>query len=169
MHNPVVTAAQKTMSSSAHDSTRKTGIRRLIPSWQFIRYLLVGGWNTAFSYGCYAALTAALDKVIPYSYMVASAISALLSVSVSFLGYKWFVFKTKGNYLSEWLRCLMVYSGSIALGFVMLPILVFLIRHYTVYQRQAPYIAGGLLPIMTVAVGFFGHKHISFRQARPEE
>jgi len=154
------------MSVSAENSTQKSAFRRLAPSRQFIRYVLVGGWNTAFSYGSFALLTAALDKVIPYSYMVASAISSLLSITVSFLGYKWFVFKTKGNYLSEWLRCLMVYSGSIALGFVLLPVLVFLIRHYTVYQRQAPYIAGALLPVMTVAVGFFGHKHISFRQPR---
>ena len=135
-----------------------------MPSWQFIRYLLVGGWNTAFSYGCYALLTAVLANVVPYSYMVASIISSLLIITVSFLGYKWFVFKTKGNYLREWVRCLAVYSGSIALGFVLLPMLVYLISHYTRYQHQAPYIAGALLPLITVGVGFFGHKHISFRQ-----
>ena len=156
------------MSLSAQDSTRKTGIRRLIPSWQFVRYVMVGIWNTAFAYGCFAVLTAALDKIVPQSYMVASVISSLLSITVSFLGYKWFVFKTKGNYLREWCRCLAVYSGSIALGFVLLPVLVYILRHYSVYQRQAPYIAGALLPIITVGVGFFGHKHISFRQPRSE-
>ena len=36
---------------------RKSGLRRLLPSWQFVRYLLVGVWNTAFGYLLYAALT----------------------------------------------------------------------------------------------------------------
>jgi len=99
--------------------------------------------------------------------MVASIISSLLSITVSFLGYKWFVFKTKGNYLREWMRCLMVYSGSIALGFVLLPVLVWSVNHYTPYHKQAPYIAGALIPLITFAVGFFGHKHISFREALP--
>jgi putative flippase GtrA len=152
------------MSISTDNSVNKCRFHWIIPSRQFFRYLLVGIWNTAFSYGLFAVLTAALDKIVPQSYMVASVISSLISITVSFLGYKWFVFKTKGNYVREWCRCLAVYSGSIVLGFALLPVLVFLIRHYSGYQRQAPYIAGALLPIITVGVGFFGHKHISFRQ-----
>jgi hypothetical protein len=46
----------------------------------------------------------------------------------------------------------------------LLPIFVFLIRHYSGYERQAPYIAGALLTVFTVVFSFFGHKHISFRQ-----
>jgi putative flippase GtrA len=156
------------MSVYTDNSAKKSRFQRMIPSEQFFRYFLVGIWNTVFSYGLFAVLTSALDKVVPQSYMVASVISSLISITVSFLGYKWFVFKTKGNYIREWCRCLAVYSGSIALGFALLPVLVFLIRHYSGYQRQAPYIAGALLPIVTVGVGFFGHKHISFRQPRSQ-
>jgi putative flippase GtrA len=101
--------------------------------------------------------------------MAASLVSSLLSITVSFLGYKWFVFKTKGNYLKEWVRCVAVYSGSTVLGLVLLPALVYLIRRYTAYYQQAPYIAGALLPVITVAVGFFGHKHISFRRPQSGE
>jgi putative flippase GtrA len=88
-------------------------LTRHIPPGQFGRYLLVGAWNTLFGYGSYALLTAILTPVIPHGYIVASVISSLLNISVSFLGYKWFVFKTKGNYLREWIRCVGVYSGAL--------------------------------------------------------
>src|ERR1041384_1516321 len=59
-----------------------------IPPRQFLRYLLVGLWNTAFGYAAYAALTAALTPRFPHAYIVASLLSSLLSITVAFLGYK---------------------------------------------------------------------------------
>src|SRR5208282_6169813 len=115
------------ISESANQwSTKLTGH---IPPGQFGRYLLVGLWNTLFGYGTFALLTAVLTPIVPYSYMWASLLSSLLNVTVAYLGYKWFVFKTKGNYLREWLRCVAVYSTGIAFGLIALPVLVFLIRH----------------------------------------
>lgn len=133
------------------------------PPGQFLRYLVVGAWNTLFGYSLYAALTALLTPLIPYSYMVASVLANVVSITVAFLGYKWFVFKTKGNYLREWTRCVVVYSGAIAVGLLLLPILVAMVRHYTRYQRQAPYIAGAMLTGVSVAFSFVGHRKFSFR------
>jgi putative flippase GtrA len=141
---------------------------RHIPPRQFGRYLLVGVWNTAFAYTAYAIFTKVLDKFVPQSYMLASILSSLLNITVSFLGYKWFVFKTKGNYLREWVRCVGVYGGTMAVGLALLPIMVFVLRHRFGLQHQAPYIAGALLTGFTVIVSFFGHKHFSFRAARSE-
>lgn len=129
---------------------------------QFGRYLLVGTWNTLFSFLAYTALTVLLTPLIPHAYMVASVISSLLSITVSFLGYKWFVFKTKGNYLHEWLRCLIVYSGGIIVGTLVLPILVFALRATTPWHAAAPYIAGAMLATFNVIASFFGHKNFSF-------
>src|SRR5690348_14048096 len=77
-----------------------------VPIRQFVRYLLVGGWNTLFGFGSYAVLTAVLQPRFRYGYVAASLVSSLVSITLAFLGYKWFVFKTKGNYLREWLRSL---------------------------------------------------------------
>ena len=99
-----------------------------IPREQFVRYLLVGLGNTLFGYGVYAALTAALAPVVPHSYILASILATPLNITVSFLGYKWFVFKTRGHYLHEWIRCFMVYGSAMALGIVLLPAVVFLVR-----------------------------------------
>ena len=134
-----------------------------IPREQFGRYLLVGLLNTLFGYGTYAVLTAALAPVVPHSYIPASIIAAPLNITVSFLGYKWFVFKTHGNYLHEWTRCFVVYGSAMALGVVLLPPVVFLVRLATGLDRPAPYIAGALLMGFNVIYSFLGHKNFSFR------
>jgi putative flippase GtrA len=136
-----------------------------IPPGQLLRYLITGVWNTLFGYGTFALFTALLTPLGRQSYLLAVIPSALINITVSFLGYKWFVFKTKGNYLREWSRCVAVYSTSIALNMALLPVFVFILRHYLGYERQAPYIAGALLTVFTVILSFFGHKHISFRQS----
>ncbi len=140
-------------------------LTRHIPPGQFGRYLLVGAWNTLFGYGSFAFFTAILSRTIPYSYVAAVIISSLLNISVSYLGYKFFVFKTKGNYLREWIRCVGVYSGGILIGVVSLPVLVMLIRHNTRFDNEAPYIAGAILTACTVVYSFLGHKKFSFRPA----
>ena len=61
---------------------------------------------------------------MPHSYIWASVLSSLLNITVAYLGYKWFVFKTKGNYLREWMRCVAVYSGGIIFALLALPVLV---------------------------------------------
>lgn len=141
-------------------------IRRLashIPPEQFGRYLLVGAWNTLFGYGDYAVLTFVLAPVVPHSYIPASIIAAPLNMTVAYLGYKWFVFKTRGNYLREWSRCMVVYGSAMVLGIAVLPLVVFLVRVATGLDRSAPYIAGALLMGFTVVYSFLGHKNFSFR------
>src|SRR5438876_8858671 len=134
-----------------------------IPRDQLIRYLVVGLWNTAFGYASYAAFTFLLAASIPHSYLPAFLLSSLLNITVAFFGYKWFVFKTTGNYLKEWLRFIAVYSGSIFVSLAGLPGLVFLIR-LEGYDRAAPYLAGAILTGIGVITSFIGHKHISFRR-----
>jgi len=144
------------------------GIVSHIPPGQFLRYLLVGGWNTVFGYACFFLINRWLSTVITvYPYIVAGLASSLINITVAFLGYKWFVFRTKGNYLREWLRTLTIYGGSILISTLALAPLVGLIRHTTQYQTQAPYIAGAVVTGFTVIASFFGHRHFSFRKASP--
>ena len=153
---------------STDQRSRFTGfatLTRHIPPGQFGRYLLVGVWNTAFGYGTFALFTHLLENVVPQSYMLASVLANFINITVSFLGYKWFVFRTKGNYLREWIRCVGVYGSNALVGLAILPVLVYAIRHYSQWQRQAPYIAGAILTAFTVLVSFFGHKHFSFKQS----
>jgi putative flippase GtrA len=130
---------------------------------QFGRFILVGGWNTAFGFGCYALFTAVFQSRFRYGFIIASLLANLISITVAFLGYKWLVFKTKGNYIREWMRCLVVYSGGIIIGTALLPPLVVLIRHTTSFTGAAPYLAGAVVTLATVIYSYLGHRRYSFQ------
>jgi uncharacterized membrane protein YGL010W len=57
---------------------------------------------------------------------------------------------------------LLVYSGGIVVGTVLLPVIVFLLRHLTHADKSAPYISGALLMGVNVIMSFVGHKKFSF-------
>jgi len=149
------------------ENLQQTGLlgrfTRHLPPAQFGRYILVGVWNILFGYAMYAALTALLTPHIPYAYILASLLASLVSITVAFLGYKWFIFKTKGNYLREWVRCVLVYSGGVGIGILLLPVFVYALRHSTRFDAAAPYIAGAALTGLNAILGFLGHKNFSFQ------
>ena len=134
-----------------------------MPPGQFARYLMVGVWNTVFGYSLYALFTAMLTPRLRFAYLYASVFSNLIAITVAYLGYKFFVFKTQGNYVVEWFRCILVYGSGILPGLVLLPLLVGGLHYGFHLDRSAPYIAGGLWTGLTVLYSFFGHKHFSFR------
>jgi putative flippase GtrA len=128
-----------------------------------LQYLIVGGVNTLFGYGCFAILQWGLTDHLTHAYLLASPLASLISITFSFLGYKHFVFKTKGNYLREWVRCLVVYSGNIAIGLLCLPPLVVGLTRLTSVQKGAPYLAQGMVLILGVGWSYVGHSRYSFR------
>ena len=134
-----------------------------IPPGQFFRYLLVGMWNTLFGYSMYALFTALLMPRVRYGYIYAAVFSNFLSITVAYFGYKFFVFQTKGNYLLEWFRCILVYGSGMLPGLVLLPLLVEGLHYAFHLQRSGPYVAGALVMGFGAIYSFFGHKHFSFR------
>lgn len=132
---------------------------------EFVRYILVGGFNTGFGFGVFALLNWSLRGLGSYSYMYAAVLANFITITVAFLGYKWFVFRTKGNYLLEWIRCFGVYGSSALIGLAGLPILVTLLRPHLLNPGRAAYIAAAIMTCVTVLFSFIGHKRISFRKS----
>lgn len=131
---------------------------------QLVRYLFVGGFNTLFGYSLFAYLNWLFTGYLgAYSYMYAAALANLIAITVAFLGYKWFVFQTRGNYLTEWFRCLGVYGSSMLIGIAGLPILVPIFRRHLESPKLAPYLAAAVMTVITIIFSFLGHKNISFR------
>ena len=130
------------------------------------RYLMVGAFNTGFGYGLFVALNYTFRSLGVYGSELASLFSNILAITVAFLGYKWFVFRTRGNYLREWLRCLSVYGGSMAFTLAALPPLSLFLRH-RLEPQVASDTAAAMLAVVTVIASYFGHKHFSFRPAQP--
>jgi putative flippase GtrA len=132
---------------------------------QFVRYLIVGGFNTTFGYGLFALLNWAMTGLGTYSYMYASGLAGLVAITVAFLGYKWFVFRTRGNYLAEWIRCVGVYGGMALVGLLGLPIIVPTLQAHLRHPERASYLGGAIMTVVTVVVSFLAHKNVSFRES----
>jgi putative flippase GtrA len=131
---------------------------------QFVRYLFVGGFNTVFGYSVFAFLNWLFRRWGTYSYMYAAVAANFISITAAFLGYKWFVFRTKGNYLIEWIRCFGVYGSSALIGLAGLPVLVTLLRPHLCNPQLASYLAAAMMMCVTMLFSFLGHKNVSFRQ-----
>ena len=121
-----------------------------------INYLLVGCWNTIFSYLAFAALYFLLRGYLHY--MVLFVISSILGITNAYVAYKLFVFRTKGHYLREYSRFYLVYGGALALNLVLLPLVV-------ITLRLSPVVAQAGLAVITVLFSYFGHKNFSFKAA----
>ncbi len=170
----VETAAQRNRSNSMAGR----GLATFFPPGQVLRYLLVGGFNTAFGYTTFAVINFALrrDKV-PASYIFALAISTLINVTVAHLGYKLFVFKTRGNYLREWSAAMAVSWSAFLPAVILLPIFVRLFSliipgSATVLGRTmdrnelAPYVANAFLTCVAIIYTFIGHRFVTFRRPK---
>lgn len=122
-----------------------------------MNYLLVGGWNTAFGYLVFLALYYLFVSRIHY--LIIFVISNIISITNAYIGYKIFVFKTKGNYLKEYARFYLVYGGAMALNFILLPVCVELLK------ISPPAAQGGLI-FITIIYSYLGHKNYSFNVGR---
>lgn len=120
------------------------------------RYLIVGGWNTLFGVGTYAILYGLLHTRV--NYLVLMIPANILAITNAYLGYKFFVFRTRGNYIQEYLRCYTIYGGSIILGFVLMYLLVSMLGLH-------PIPAQCLTLVISMICNYIGHRHFSFDPA----
>ena len=134
---------------------------------QLLRYVVVGAWNTLFGYGCFFLLVRLFLHFLPsqpaLSASIALVFATVINVTVSFLGYKWFVFRTQGNYLREYRRSLLVYLPSLTFSAIAIAPLTGLLRLVPYLKAEAPYVAGAALAAFNLVASFLGHKHISFK------
>jgi putative flippase GtrA len=145
-------------------------MRRLLPSGEVIRFLLVGGFNTLFGLVLYSGVVIFFGKLLPHrgKPLIADLsliVSQPISITVAFLCYKHFVFKTKGNYLKEWLRCFAVYSVGFPAGLVILPVATKLFLLVKRLPPNAPPILAGIVNSAIIACySYFAHKKFSFKR-----
>jgi putative flippase GtrA len=144
-------------------------IRRVLPGAEVIRFLMVGGFNTAFSLALYSACVIVFSHMLPHRGKplivdIAFAISTPVSITVAFLCYKHFVFRTKGNYFKEWIRCFAVYSVSFPMGLVILPTATHLFEHIALIHQYAPFLAGLVNSVIIACYSYFAHKKFSFKR-----
>jgi putative flippase GtrA len=127
---------------------------RIFSNQQF-RFLVVGGWNTGSGYLAFALLYYFLSPFVHYMAILAATV--VVNVSNAFVCYKFIVFRTRGNYVREYLRFYAVYAVPIGAGFVLLPFAIEVLK-------MNAYLAQALVTLLLAGVSYLGHKHISFRK-----
>ena len=144
-------------------------LRRVLPAGEVIRFLLVGASNTLISLALYSGFVILFGHLLPYRGKpliadIASIFSKPLAITIAFLCYKHFVFRTHGNYLKEWLRCFAVYGVSTPAELIILPIATNVFLHITPLRAYAPFIAGVVNAVVIATYSYFAHKKFSFKR-----
>ena len=88
----------------------------------YLRFLNVGFVNLLFMYGIGIFLDFVLKNTLP-TFLIALLIS-IFYVTFSFAMRKIFIYKTKGDWIKEYLRCYAFYSVSIVVSVLVLWILI---------------------------------------------
>ncbi len=120
-----------------------------------LRYLIAGGWNTIFGYGVTVGLYALMADKLHIALI--ATIANILAITMSFIVYKLFVFKTQGNWLLEYARSYIVYGGMAILSIIFLWIFVDILG-WQIWYAQAVVI------LITVGVSYLGQKSFTFKQ-----
>jgi putative flippase GtrA len=124
---------------------------------QRLRYLVVGTSNTIIGYLISNTLYYTLSKYLHI--LIITTIAVILSVSLGFFCYKKFVFRTKGNWLREYLRCWAVYSIG--------ALLAILATWGLVEGLLLPFwIAQGIVIILVILISYLGHSRFTFAQKK---
>jgi putative flippase GtrA len=119
-----------------------------------LRFLVVGGWNTVFSYGMLWVLDALLHARLHYTLIL--TINWVIGVTHNLFTFKLFVFRTRGNWLTEYLRSYVVYAGTFVLNLAIVAVIMELWRPRLVIA-QLPAIA-----VVTI-ISYVGHKYFTYK------
>ena len=117
------------------------------------RYLIAGIWNSVFGYSIGLMLYESLS--LRFHIIVISVIANILAISVAFITYKLFVFKTKGNWFLEYYKCYLVYGGSAVVGTA-------LIWLFVDFFKWPFWISQGIVMTITMVVSYFIHRIFTF-------
>ena len=118
-----------------------------------IRFLLVGGFNTMIGYALFVILYFLLQNYFHYSLIL--WIQFMIAVNISYLTMKFFVFRTKKNYKSEYPKTILTYIGVYFINLLLLAFLQQIVE--SVYFAQL--IAVGAVVIIT----YMMHKYVNYR------
>ena len=131
-------------------------LNKLSPrQYEILAYLAVGAWNTLFGIGLYSLIYWLLGSKVHY--MVLAVVVNIAAITNAFLCYKIFVFRTKGNWVREYIKSYLVYGGGTLAGMGLLWLFVTLLKMNPVF--------GNILAAFVVVIAsYFGHKYFSFRK-----
>ena len=131
---------------------------------QKLRFLLVGGFNTVFAYSVFFALywlfkalnVWKFDEIIVSN--AALVMQYCITIHVSFITLRYYVFQSHGNWKTELLKAWSVYLSLLCINAPVISFLIWLGIH--------PLVAQALDLIFSTITTFLLHKYYSFRELK---
>ena len=120
-----------------------------------LRFLLVGGFNTVLAYAMYALLL----EIIGLPYLIALVIQYFITVNVSIVTMRYYVFRSKGNIIAEFLKAWSVYIGLFFANTIGLSFLVEICKIDELWAQ-------GIYLTFSTIVTYILHKYFSFRKKK---
>jgi len=120
-------------------------------------YLVVGGWNSFFAYGCFSILYYLVNERLAPSLIVAIAY-AVASVN-GYLTFRHFVFTPVRHALVEYMRYQAVYLPILAVNLVALPVALR-------YTSLSAYTIQALFAVFAIVASYLGNKYFAFRKPK---
>jgi putative flippase GtrA len=144
-------------------------LRRVLPGGEVIRFLMVGGFNTVFSIAVAYVFIFPVEFFFPRlpraaATTLANYAALPIGITVAFLAYKWFVFRTRGNYFKEWLKVFAVYGVSLPFPAIVIPVATSLFLSLHLAPRLASLLALIANSICIACYSYFAHKKFSFKR-----
>ncbi|MBR1825584.1 MAG: GtrA family protein [Alphaproteobacteria bacterium] len=133
-----------------------------------LRFLLVGGFNTVLAWSILATLdwsfgkiNAAADWNLPSIWVANAAliVQYIITINISFMTMRYYVFRSHGNIFKEWIKAWSVY---IFIYLINAPSMSFLMWLFNLKAWQAQ----GIYLVFSTIITFILHKYYSFRQEK---
>jgi putative flippase GtrA len=121
---------------------------------KLLKYVLVGIWNTIFGVALYTAVILIFGEK---HYLILSVLTNIIAITQSYLSYKFFVFKTKGSYIKEYLKIYVTYGVSMLISLLGMYVLVDFIKISAIYSNL-------IVTAITLIINFFMHKNFTFKR-----
>lgn len=116
-------------------------------------FLFVGAINTLFGYFGSVGMYELFKGYIPLAAII--VISRIVTITFSFLTYKIFLFRTKGQWIKEYLRCFISYGFTSA---CVMCVLYALVEYMEIPFWIAQFVATGI----GVVLNFIAHSCFTF-------
>lgn len=122
---------------------------------QKIRFLLVGGFNTVFAYLVFVGLY----HVVELNYNLALITQYFITVNISFLTMRYYVFQSHGDIKSEYFKSWTVYIGMYFFN-------AFALNFFVIFLKLGPIIGQAMYLVISTVVTYILHKYFSFREKK---
>ena len=131
-------------------------LRWLIARWrggEAFRFLVIGGWNTAFGYLSFLVFYLFLQGHLHY--LLIAVLAYFVATINAYACHRWLTFRSRGSVLGEFLRFTL--TQAVALGFNLAGLwLLVEIAHLNLLASQA------VVMVVTVVLTYVAHRRITF-------